>query len=62
VPALSKSARRAAAIAEHEPSKLYSRNRGMLSMSKQQLHHLAATKEKGLPQKKSKHRFRLRQK
>jgi hypothetical protein len=34
----------------------------MLGMNKQQLHHLAATKEKGLPQKKSKHRFRLRQK
>ena len=59
-PALSKAARRAAGIAEHEPSKLYARNRGLLKMGKQDLHHLAATKEKGLPQKK--HRFRLRQK
>lgn len=61
-PALSKAARRTAAIAKHDPSKLYARNRGMLGMNKQQLHHLAATKEKGLPQKKGKHRFRLRQK
>ena len=62
MPALSKAQRTAAAIAKHEPSKLYARNRGMLGMKKQQLHHLAATKEKGLPQKKGKHRFRLRQK
>ena len=61
-PALSKEARRTAAIAEHHPEKLYARNRGMLKMGKQDLHHLAATKEKGLPQKKGKHRFRLRQK
>lgn len=62
MPALSKKMRRAAGIAEHEPSKLYARNRGLLGMSKGQLHHYAATKEKGLPQKKGKHRFRLRQK
>jgi len=62
MPALSKIQRKVAAVAQHDPSKLYARNRGMLGMSKTQLHHIAATKEKGLPQKKSKHRFRLRQK
>ena len=37
------------AIAEHEPGKLYARNKGMLKMSHQQLHDFAATKRKGLP-------------
>jgi hypothetical protein len=40
------------AIAEHEPGKLYKRNRGLLKMSKGQLHDFAATKHKGLPKKK----------
>lgn len=35
------------AIAEHEPDKLYSRNKGMLSMSHEQLHDFAATKNAG---------------
>ncbi len=39
------------AIAEHHPEKLYKRNRGLLKMSKQQLHDFASTKEKGLPKK-----------
>lgn len=38
-------------IAEHAPDKLYARNRGMLGMSHDQLHHFASTKESGLPQK-----------
>jgi hypothetical protein len=38
------------AIAEHEPEKLYARNKGMLKMSRKQLHDFAATKRKGLPQ------------
>ena len=38
------------AIAQHHPEKLYARNRGMLSMSKGQLHDFAATPEKGLPE------------
>ena len=33
------------AIAEHEPSKLYARNRGVLSMSKQQLSDFASKKK-----------------
>lgn len=54
MPAKSKKQRIAMAIAEHEPSKLYGRNKGMKSMSKSQLHDFAATKEKGLPEKKRK--------
>jgi hypothetical protein len=37
------------AIAEHEPGKLYGRNRSLLQMSQSQLHDFAATKRKGLP-------------
>ena len=38
-------------IAEHDPSKLYGRNSGMLQMSKAQLHDYAATPRTGLPKK-----------
>jgi hypothetical protein len=41
------------AIAEHEPEKLYSKNKSLLKMSKGQLHDFAATSEKGLPEKTS---------
>ena len=41
------------AIAEHNPSKLYAKNKGMLSMSKNQLHDFAATPRKGLPKSAS---------
>ena len=51
MPAVSKAQRTAMAVAEHAPGKLYARNKGMLGMSKSQLHDFAATKEKGLPQK-----------
>lgn len=54
MPAKSRAQRRAMAIAEHHPSKLYGRNRGLLKMSKGQLHDYAGTKEKGLPKKKKK--------
>ncbi len=54
MPAKTKKVRRAAAIAEHEPEKLYKRNRGMLKMSKNQLSDFARTKEKGLPVSKKK--------
>lgn len=54
MPAKSKSQRRAMAIAEHNPSKLYKRNKGLKKMSKSQLHDFAKTKEKGLPKKKKK--------
>ena len=48
MPAPSKVMRRAAAIAEHHPEKLYARNRGLLKMSKKQLHDFASTKEKSI--------------
>jgi len=53
MPAKSKKQQMAMAIAEHEPSKLYAKNKGLLKMSKSQLHDFAATKRKGLPEKKS---------
>ncbi len=53
MPAVSEAQRRAMAIAKHHPSKLFKRNRGLLSMSRRQLHEFASTKEKGLPKRKS---------
>lgn len=50
MPAKSKKQRIAMAIAEHEPNKLYARNRGMLDMSHQQLNDFAATPQKSLPE------------
>ena len=54
MPALSIKQRQAMAIAEHDPSRLKKRNRGLLKMSHQQLHDFAATPEKGLPERKRK--------
>jgi len=51
MPATSKAQRRLMAIAEHDPSAVYARNKGVLDMTKDQLHDFAATKEKKLPQK-----------
>ncbi len=51
MPSESKSQRRAMAIAEHHPDQLYGRNKGLLKMSKGQLHDFATTPEKGLPAK-----------
>jgi hypothetical protein len=51
MPAKSKRQQQAMAIAEHEPKKLYKRNKGLKKMSKSQLHDYAATKTKGLPKK-----------
>jgi hypothetical protein len=53
MPAKSKAQRRAMAIAEHHPGEVYERNKGLLKMTKSQLHDFAATKEKGLVQRKS---------
>lgn len=50
--AKSKKQRRAIAIAEHSPKKLYKKNRGLLKMKKSDMHDFASTKEKGLPKKK----------
>lgn len=51
-PSESVAQRQAMAIAEHHPEKLYERNRGLLKMSKKQLHEFASTKDKGLPKHK----------
>ncbi len=51
MPAKSKAQQAVMAIAEHQPSKLYKRNRGLLQMSKKQLHDYASTPRKGLPRK-----------
>jgi hypothetical protein len=51
MPAKSKKQKQAMAIAEHDPSKLYSRNKGLKKMSKKQLHDYASTPTKGLPAK-----------
>jgi hypothetical protein len=53
MPATSEKMRVAAAIAEHEPSKLYARNKGMKSMSHKQLHEFATKVNK-----KAKHAIR----
>lgn len=49
MPAVSKKQQIAMAIAEHEPSKLYGRNKGLKKMSKGDLHDFASTPRKGLP-------------
>lgn len=49
MPAKSVAQRQAIAIAEHDPDKLYSRNKGLLSMSKSDMHDFASTKQTGLP-------------
>lgn len=46
MPAKTEKQRVAMAIAEHHPDKLYKKNRGMLKMSKDQLHEFAV-KQKG---------------
>ncbi len=53
MPAVSQKQQKAMAIAEHEPGKLYGKNRGLLKMTHSQLHDFASTKRKGLPVKKS---------
>ena len=54
MPAVSKKQRQAAAIAEHHPEMLYHENKGFLDMTQKELHKVASTKEKGLPEKKGK--------
>lgn len=56
MPAESVAQRRAIAIAKHNPEKLYKRNRGLLKMSREEMHKFASTSEKGLPKKKRKER------
>lgn len=54
MPAKSKKQRRMMAIAEHNPEKLYKRNKSAKKMSKKSLKEFASTKEKKLPYSKSK--------
>lgn len=49
MPAVSKAQQIAMAIAEHNPSKLNSKNKGLLKMSHKQLHEFASTSRKSLP-------------
>jgi len=48
MPAVSRAQRIVMAIAEHNPSKLYKRNKGVLKMSHFQLHNYASTATRGL--------------
>lgn len=52
MPAKSKAQQAMMAIAEHTPSKLYKKSRGVLKMSKKQLREFAQTPTKSLPRKK----------
>lgn len=52
MPAVSKKQQMATAIAEHNPGQLSKKNKGLLKMSKGQLHDFASTKRAGLPMKK----------
>lgn len=54
MPAESRAQQQAIAIAEHDPKKLYKRNRSLLRMTHAQLHDFAATPTKGLPERKKK--------
>ncbi len=49
MPAVSKSQQKLFAIAEHEPSKLHAKNKGMLKMGKAKLGEFARTKTSNLP-------------
>jgi hypothetical protein len=53
MPAASQKQQMAMAIAEHAPSKLNAKNKGLLKMSKGQLSDFASTPRKGLPKKVS---------
>lgn len=51
MPAKSKDQQIAMAIAEHQPDKLYARNKGLKKMSHEDLHDFASTKRRDLPKK-----------
>jgi len=44
MPSVSESQRRLFAIAEHNPGKLYRKNRGLLKLGKAKLHEFASTR------------------
>ncbi len=52
MPSVSKAQQRLFQVAEHAPGKLSSRNRGLLKLSKNQLHDFATGSEKGKPERK----------
>ncbi len=54
MPAVSVKQRKMMAIAEHHPSKLNPKNKGVLGMKKSQLHEYAETSETDLPMKVAK--------
>lgn len=54
MPSTSQAQQIATSIAEHDPKKLYQKNRSLLRMTHTQLHDFAATPRKGLPEKKRK--------
>jgi len=48
-------------LAEHDPGRLYARNKSLLHMTRRQMHEFASTPEQGLPKRKSlKHRLMRR--
>lgn len=49
MPAKSEKQREVMAIAEHNPSKLYKKNKGVLKMSKGELHDFATKKKHSKP-------------
>lgn len=53
MPAESQKQQRLFAIAEHHPEELRARNKGILNMSRQQMHDFAATPRAGLPKQAS---------
>jgi len=50
MPSKTEKQRVAMAIAQHQPDKLYKRNKGMLKMSKEQLSEFARKSTKGSPE------------
>jgi len=60
MPAVSVAQRRLFALAEHHPEELSAKNKGLASLGKEKLHEFADTKEKGLPQRVSKHPMKSR--
>lgn len=53
MPAVSEAQRKLFAIAEHEPGKLHSENKGLAKLGHKTLHDFAATPEKNLPERKN---------
>lgn len=65
MPSTSKRQQALMAIAEHEPSKVKPENKGVVKMTKTQLHEFASTDTKGLPvqvKKEKKHTTTIKHK